>query len=440
MTAPPFAEAASPSPKVLVVIPVFNNRETLRQVVEETLETGLPVLVVNDGNTDGGPDRIRDLAIERIDFAENRGKGAAILAAGEWAETHGFSHVVTLDADGQHDPGDVPRFLPKIRENGSAIVVGRRDFSRADVPGPSRFGRAWSNMWMRIACGAASPDTQSGFRAYPVAALRRVRCFGRRYDFEVEILARSVWAGFGLDSVDVSVRYFREGKQVSHFRPFRDNFRITIAYARLVARNLLPFPHRRLLDLDPYSIELHWAHPIRFWKSVHRRLYRKLDEEEKHLSLRHPIRSLRLLHLERSSPKEISLACMLGVFLGTLPLIGFHTVTIFFYAARLRLNQAVAFYASNLCMPIAPPFVPALAVEVGFYLRQGRFLTLADLNTQEALLRTLGREAHLRLWEYFLGSLVVGPLLAVLVGLLAYLASSWRQGRLRRRREAREIG
>ncbi|HUT25964.1 MAG TPA: DUF2062 domain-containing protein [Sumerlaeia bacterium] len=440
MTAPPAPEPAFPSPKALAVIPVFNNRQTLRQVVEETLEVGLPVLVVNDGSADGGLDGIRDLSVERIDFPENRGKGAAILAAGEWADAHGFSHVVTLDADGQHDPGDLPLFLPKIRENGSAIIVGSRDFARANAPGLNRFGRAWSNMWMRIACGVASPDTQSGFRAYPVAALRRVRCFGRRYDFEVEILARSVWAGFEVDSVDVSVRYFGKDERVSHFRPFLDNFRITIAYARLVARNLLPLPHRRLLDLDPYAIELSWTHPIRFWKSVHRRLYRKLDEEEKHLSLRHPIRSLRLLHLERSSPKEISLACMLGVFLGTLPLIGFHTVTIFFYAARLRLNQAVAFYASNLCMPVIPPFVPALAVEVGFYLRQGRFLVLADLNTQEALLRTLGKEAHLRLWEYFLGSLVVGPLLAVLVGLLAYFASSWSQGRLRRRREAREIG
>jgi len=111
---------------------------------------------------------------------------------------------------------------------------------------------------------------------------------------------------------------------------------------------------------------------------------------------------------------------MLGVFLGALPLIACHTIVIVFFATRLRLNRLVAFYASNLCMP---PLVPALAIETGFFMRYGRFLTGADLNSGEAVFQTLVREAHLRLWEYLLGSLLLGPALALSVGAVVYGAA-----------------
>ena len=314
-------EQPSPSVRALIAIPTCNNRESLRDVVEQAMETGLPVLVVDDGSTDGSLDTIEGLAVESVVFPTNRGKGAAIRAAGEWAAQRGFTHVITVDADGQHLAREAERFLPAMARDPLAIVVGRRDFDTENVTRAARFGRWWSNMWLRVACGAACHDSQSGFRAYPVAVLDQVKCFGRHYDFEVEILARAVWAGAELESVDVSVRYFAGEKRASRFRAIVDNARISRAYTCLVARNLRPWPHNVLFNPDPDPIELSWGHPIRFWKSVYRRMFRKVGDEKK-LSLRHPIKSLRLLHLERSTPREITLAAMLGVYLGALPFIG----------------------------------------------------------------------------------------------------------------------
>jgi len=381
----------------LIAIPTFNNRGTLRQVVEEALAVGLPVVVVNDGSTDGGPETLAGLPIERIDLPINQGKGAAISEAGRWADSQGFTHVITVDADGQHDPQDANRFIERIRVNPLAIIIGKRDFSSPKVPRSSRFGRSFSNFWLRVACGASTPDSQSGFRAYPVEILRKVRCGTRRYDFEVEILVRSVWAGASLDSVDVSVRYDDETKRASHFGMWRDNIRISLLNTRLVTRNLLPWPHKVLVE-DPAN-------------------------GANRLSLKNWRGSLMLLIRESSSPRALAAAAALGIFLGTLPLIACHCVVIVFCAARLRLNRLVALNVSHLC---APPFVPALAVEVGFFVRNGRWLT-------EFSVQTLGRELHHRLLDYFLGSLIVGPVLALVIGGIVFVQAWFYQRFISRR-------
>ena len=367
---------------VLIVIPTYNNRKTLRPVTEKALSTGIKVLVVNDGSTDGGPETLKGLPVSRMDFTENRGKGSAILSAAEWAENNGFTHIITFDADGQHNPGDAARFLDLIRKNPWTIIVGNRQF-RDTVPFSSRFGRKFSNMWVWVTTGWRVPDSQSGFRAYPVAALRQVRCRGRRYDFEVEILVRGVWAGLSITNTDIPVHYSDETQKASHFDPFRDNARISWTYTQLVIRNFLPWPHKVLFNAGG---------------------------KEK-LSILHPIRSFELLLRESLNPKDMALSSMLGVFLGTLPLIACHSVAIFFVATRLRLNRLVALSVSNICMP---PFVPALAVTVGYYMRHGSYLT--EFNMQ-----TLGYEAPQRLLEYLIGSLIIGPVLALLVGAIAFL-------------------
>ena len=373
---------------VLIVIPTFNNLKTLRNVTEKALSTGLKVLVVNDGSTDGGPETLEGLSMSRLDFTVNRGKGSAILSAAEWAEINGFTHIITVDADGQHNPADAIRLLDLIRENPWTIIVGTRQF-RDMVPFSSRFGRKFSNMWVWITTGWRVPDSQSGFRAYPVAALRQVRCRGRRYNFEVEILVRGIWAGLSIAQTDIPVHYSAETIKASHFDPLRDNAWISWTYTRLVLRNFLPWPHKVLFNTDG---------------------------KEK-LSILHPIRSFELLLRESLSPKDMALSSMLGVFLGALPLIACHSIAIFFVATRLRLNRLVALSVSNICMP---PFVPGLAVTVGYYMRHGRYLT--EFNMQ-----TLGYEAPQRLLEYLIGSLIIGPVLALLVGGIAFLTGMFYQ-------------
>ncbi|MCC6544386.1 MAG: DUF2062 domain-containing protein [Nitrospirae bacterium] len=373
---------------ILIVIPTFNNLKTLRTVTEKAVSTGLKVLVVNDGSTDGGPETLAGLSVTLLDFTDNRGKGSAILSAAEWAETNGYTHIITIDADGQHDPGDAALFPDLIRENPWTIIVGTRQFGEM-VPFSSRFGRKFSNMWVWITTGWRVPDSQSGFRAYPVAALRQVKCQGRKYNFEVEILVRGIWAGLSIVHKDISVHYSDETIKASHFDPLRDNARISWTYTRLVLRNFLPWPHKVIFNTD---------------------------SEEK-LSILHPIRSFKLLLRESLSPKDMALSSMLGVFLGALPLIACHSIMIFFVATRLRLNRLVALSVSNICMP---PFVPGLAVAVGYYMRHGSYLT--EFNMQ-----TLGYEAPQRLLEYLIGSLIIGPVLAVLVGAIAFLTGIFYQ-------------
>lgn len=368
---------------VLIVIPTFNNTKTLRHVAEKALGTGLKVLVVNDGSTDVGPDTLEGMPVSRLDFAVNRGKGAAILSAAEWADANGFTHIITIDADGQHNPDDTPRFLEMIKKNPWSIIVGTREFPPLDVPLSSRFGRKWSNLWFRITSGDSLPDSQSGFRAYPVPALREIHCRGRRYDFEVEILVRGAWAGLEITHTNISVHYSDETKRASHFDPLWDNARISNIYTRLVVRNLIPWPHRIIFNQNGRET----------------------------LSLLHPVKSFKLLLMESSSPREMALSSMLGIFMGTLPLIACHSVAIFFVATRLRLNRLVALGVSNIC---APPLVPAMAIEAGYFLRHGRFL-------YEFNMRTLGYEAPQRLFEYFIGSLIIGPILALFIGSLVYV-------------------
>jgi uncharacterized protein (DUF2062 family) len=137
-------------------------------------------------------------------------------------------------------------------------------------------------------------------------------------------------------------------------------------------------------------------------------------EEDRISPLLHPVTTIKTLLRERLTPKEIAYAAMLGVFMGALPLIACHTIAIFFVASRLRLNRMLAIAVSNICMP---PFVPAIEIEVGHFIRHGKYLT--EFNMQ-----TLAYEADQRLIEYLLGSLVVGPILAVIVGGIAYMVAS----------------
>ncbi len=393
--------------KALIMIPTFNNRSTLREVVEGALRVGPDVLVVNDGSTDGGPHTLAGLAVQRIDFLENRGKGAAIVAAAQWAYDHGFTHVITIDADGQHDPAESSLFIERIRRNPDALIVGRRDLSGADVPRSSRFGRAFSNFWTRIACGVGHTDSQSGFRAYPVGTLCELKCRARRYDFEVEILVRSAWAGVSLDAVDISVRYDEQTRRGSHFDMWWDNVRTSCTYTRLVTRNFMPWPHKMM------------------WHGFFARgpVIEDPSGDGNRLSLQRPLQSLRKLLSERSSPRQLAAAATLGILLGTLPLIACHSVAIIFCATRLRLNRLLALNVSHLC---APPFVPALAIEVGFFVRNGRWLT-------EFNLQTLGREIPQRLIDYLIGAFMLAPLLALGAGGVVYLIAQTYQKALARR-------
>jgi len=373
--------------QVLLVIPTYNNRSTLRKVVEDSIETGFPVLVINDGSTDSGTDTLATLPINLIDFPENRGKGVAIHVAAEWAKKNGYSYIITMDADGQHMPQDAFKLAEKIKENPLSIVIGNRDFSRTNPPGLSKFGRKFSNFWVKISSGISVADSQSGFRAYPVEALIKIKCNAKRYNYEVEILVKGIWTGLSVQSVDIAVHYSDDTSKSSHFRPFLDNALISLTYTHLVIRNFIPLPHKTLFRVS----------------------------HQKHMEyyLLNPIKTMKMLITEKTSARQIGYATSLGIFLGTLPLVSVHSITIMFFANRLKLNRLVALNVSHLC---APPIVPAIAIETGYFICHGKFLT-------EFTLQTMGHEIVQRMGEYLIGATFLAFPLAILAGILAYLIS-----------------
>jgi glycosyltransferase involved in cell wall biosynthesis len=372
--------------KPLVVIPLYNHAATVRDVAQNSLTLLPDVLVVDDGSSDAGAAVLSGLPLEVVRHPVNRGKGAAILTALDWAAARGFTHLFTLDADGQHDPADLSRFLAAVAARPDAIHVGERDFNTANVPGSSRFGRQFSNFWLRVQTGCKLADVQSGYRAYPVWVLRELELGQAHFSFEVEVLVKAAWAGIQLCDVPVSVHYPPADQRISHFNKLWDNWRLSMLNTRLTLRSALPWPHRRLVGTA-------------------------LQKEK--VSLWHPLRSLRRVLAENATPAELALAVMLGVVLGALPLVGVQTLTILVAAGMLRLNKAVAVAAAQLCMP---PLMPALCVELGHFLRHGRWLT-------EISLQTLGHEAPQRLWEWLLGGLLLGPLAGAATALVVYLTA-----------------
>jgi uncharacterized protein (DUF2062 family) len=301
------------------------------------------------------------------------------------ARNSGYEAILTLDADGQHDPADAGLLLAVATSSWPGIVIGARRMETLNVPRSSLFGRDFSNFWVRLECGQTLPDTQSGYRLYPLAFLEKSRFLTRRYTFEIEVLVRGSWAGLPLLSTPVAVYYPPGAERVSHFHKFKDNLRLSGLHTLLVARSLLPWPHRRL--------------------------FHRGAEAEQLPSIFHPATYFRALSREHSSAGQLAAAVWIGIFLGSLPIIPFGTAAIVYACHRLHLNKLAAFGASNLC---CAPFVPLLCIELGHYLLYGRFWS--EFNRH-----TLLNEIHYRLGEWLLGSLLLGPLLGAIGALLTYL-------------------
>ena len=232
--------------KFAVIIPVYNHEHGVGGVVQKALKLNLPLFVVDDGSTDSSYEKIRDYpGINLLRHAENRGKGAAIITGFSEAEKIA-DWAITIDADGQHDPQDALDMIEAIPENERPLVVGmRQGMMDKKVPWTSRFGRKFSNFWIKISGGPAMTDSQSGFRIYPLPESLNLDIKARRFQFEVEILVRAAWANIPVIEVPVSVRYAKGAQRISHFRPLVDFMRNTRTFYQLISRRLLIHPFTR---------------------------------------------------------------------------------------------------------------------------------------------------------------------------------------------------
>ena len=233
------------------VIPVFNHAATAPAVIERARTVMRDVLVIDDGSNDIDLAKLyENTEVEVVRLPRNMGKGAALLTAVRTLAPRGYDYMITLDADAQHDPEDIRRFLPLLEDGGRTVVAGVRDLSVPNVPRRSRIGRALSDFCFFLETGKRISDSQSGFRAYPLPYISRIRCTSLHYEFETELITRCMWAGLDLAEVPISTHYDPPGKRVTHIRPFRDNGRMVLLHARLIFRRIFPFGAGKLQDED----------------------------------------------------------------------------------------------------------------------------------------------------------------------------------------------
>ncbi|MDP8266442.1 MAG: DUF2062 domain-containing protein [Candidatus Aceula meridiana] len=372
--------------KIWCIIPVYNNGKTLKDVVLGCKEQVESIVVVDDGSTDIDVGlTVADERVVVIKHENNEGKGAAILTGLKYVKREGGRHAITIDADGQHYPQDIAKIIAKIGDQADVVVIGSRDFSSENVPDKSKFGRNFANFWFKVETGLSIDDCQSGFRSYPVDYILKLNLKGAHYDFETEAITKAAWAGLRIKMVDVGVHYAKEGERISHFKGFLDNLRISMMHTQLVLRRLLPVPHKKLIQREEKGI-------------VHKEL------------ANHPLKALKFLLKENATPEGLAASAAVGILLAVLPLIAVHTIVIVYVTTRLHLNKVMAVSIQNLCVP---PFVPVVCIEVGHFMRYGTWLT-------EVSIDVIFYQAFDRIWEWFLGSLIVAPILAVFTGFMVF--------------------
>jgi glycosyltransferase involved in cell wall biosynthesis len=224
--------------RILALVPVYNHPEHLPRVVNGLRQHELPVLLVDDGSEPVCARLIAELGalpeIAVLRHPRNRGKGAAIVTGLEWARAQGYSHVLQIDADGQHELGDVPALIAAARRRPEALVSGLPVFA-ADVPKVRLYSRYLTHAWVWINTWSLDiRDSMCGFRVYPVATccqLLQGQRPGRRMSFDPEILVRFHWQGGSVVFVPTPVRYPPGGR--SHFRLLDDNLRLAYMHTRL---------------------------------------------------------------------------------------------------------------------------------------------------------------------------------------------------------------
>ena len=222
-----------------MLIPTYNNPLTIAAVVADARRHLGDVLIVDDGSGDEGRAAVDALvqsgAARVARRPRNSGKGAAVKTGFQAARAAGFTHTLQVDADGQHDPADIPKLLALAAQHPQAAVLGHPIFDDS-TPRGRRAAHGLTNFWTRLETGGrVVVDPQCGFRVYPLDAALAAHAIGDHMEFDIEIAVRLVWAGVPIINVPTRVRYLPAAAGgVSHFRPLGDNVAISLMHTRLV--------------------------------------------------------------------------------------------------------------------------------------------------------------------------------------------------------------
>jgi len=228
----------------IALIPAHDEAATVARVVAGALPHVDAVRVVDDGSSDDTAAEARSAGAQVVAHAENRGKGRRLAEGLDAAFAAGAEAVVTLDADGQHDPGAIPAFLAAAEAHPGALVIGNRFHDPAAIPRGRARSIRFGNFFVGWACGQAVPDAQCGMRLYPRSAWRAAAVpepLRERFVFETAVLLPAAEAGVPFVFEPVAARYAGFQQRPSHFRPAADFAEITVAVTRfLVTRGLRP--------------------------------------------------------------------------------------------------------------------------------------------------------------------------------------------------------
>lgn len=371
--------------RACVIIPTYNNETTLAGVISDIAGYTEHIIVVNDGSTDNTIAIIESFSfVQSISYPKNIGKGWALRKAFAYARERGYQYAITIDSDGQHFAKDLPTFIDKLLLQKNAIIIGARNMDQATVPGGSSFGNKFSNFWFRLETGISCPDTQSGYRLYPLDALKKMQFFTHKYEFEIEVLVRAAWKGVNVVSVPVTVYYAPKELRVSHFRPYKDFARISLLNTILVLITFL------------------YIKPRNFFRSLFvKENFRQLLNDH----LFNPHHSDQL--------KAFSVA--FGIFMGIIPVWGFQLVTAIFLAILFKLNKPLVILAANISVPPMIPAIIFLSYKTGaFWMGDNAMHVEFDKSVSLSSIRK-------NLQQYIYGSITLAILAGALFGLLTFI-------------------
>lgn len=380
----------------LVVIPTYNNEGTVLDVIRDVLEYAPELLVVNDGSTDSTSSLLHGVeGIRLLEYSRNRGKGGALKLAIRYAVKHGFSYMLTLDADGQHYADDIPVFVEAAMQEPDTLFVGARNLKAKNMPGANSFANRFSNFWYMVDTGKRMSDTQSGYRLYPLEKLGKMHFLTGRYEFEVEIIVRAAWNRIPVKNIPIRVWYAPKEERVSHFKPLRDFGRISLLNTGLFL----------------WAILIHYP-----WIGIS--YFTKGDVEE----LKHIIAST------RNKPGKMAASMGWGVFCGIIPAWGYQTFLAGVSAYALRLNKLIAMGFSTIGIPPLIPVIIIISCRIGAWATGSEcLLSLSDESTiMDFILKGLKFwewAGDINVWmQYFIGSFLLASFAGLGTSLLGYVS------------------
>ncbi len=372
------------SAAVCIAIPTYNNEKTLARTIRDSLQFDYPIVVVNDGATDGTAEILESFGnqISVITHPTNKGKGQALRSAFKWARAEKYGRLISIDSDGQHFPDDIKALVDASDKNPSALIIGSRNLDEDHIPGKSSFGNKFSNFWFWFETGIKLSDTQSGFRLYPLHAMKERSYWTTKFEFEIEVIVKAAWEGIPVVNEPIKVHYDEGKERISHFRPLRDFTRISVLNTVLVTLALL------------YYI------PIRFLKKLTRENIHKFVREQ-------------LFNREESVFRKAA-SIGFGLFMGIFPIWGYQLIVGIPTAHFLKLNKAIFIVAAHISIPPMIPFILYGSYLVGAnFVDNPQYLDLS----KDISLATI----HNGFVQYLVGAIVLAAMAGVIGFAMSYL-------------------